>query len=326
MVTQRMLLCRAAGFLVQLAIVLCPAAHAAAYPSKPVRIIVPFAPGGGNDIIARYLAQQLTDTFGKPCLVENKPGAGGALGIEAGVKSPPDGHTLVMISSSYSVNPSLYKLSFDPVTDITPLIQIAEGPQLVVANPAFPAKSVRELIAFARQNPGLVSYASSGPGTIIHVSAELFSAMAGIKMLHVPYKGTGPALADTLGGQTNLYFGSSASSLPHVRSGRLRALAVTTLKRSPWLADVPTVDESGLPGFEVVLWYGLIAPKGLPRTVAQRINAEVGKLLLLERTAEQLHADGLAPAGGTPEQFLERIKKDIDLWRGVITDAGIKVD
>jgi tripartite-type tricarboxylate transporter receptor subunit TctC len=276
--------------------------------------------------MARYLAQNLSVTFGKPFLVENKPGAGGLLGIEAGVKSAPDGHTLLMLSGSYAISASLYKLDFDPIADITPLIQVAEGPQAIVVNPEFPARSVAELIALARQNPGMVSYASSGPGTITHVSAELFSAMAGIKMLHVPYKGTGPAVTDTVGGQTNVYFGATASTLPHIRSGRLRVLAVTTLKRSPWLPDVPTVDESGLPGFEVVLWHGLIGPKGLPPTVVTRINAEVTKLLALERTAEQLHADGVAPAGGTPEQFLERIRKDIGLWRKVVTDAGIKAD
>lgn len=320
------LLCRAAGLLVLLAFALCPATQAAGYPSKPVRIIVPFAPGGGTDIMARYLAQSLSVTFGKPFLVENKPGAGGLLGIEAGVKSAPDGHTLLMLSGSYAISASLYKLDFDPIADITPLIQVAEGPQAIVVNPEFPARSVAELIALARQNPGMVSYASSGPGTITHVSAELFSAMAGIKMLHVPYKGTGPAVTDTVGGQTNVYFGATASTLPHIRSGRLRVLAVTTLKRSPWLPDVPTVDESGLPGFEVVLWHGLIGPKGLPPTVVTRINAEVTKLLALERTAEQLHADGVAPAGGTPEQFLERIRKDIGLWRKVVTDAGIKAD
>jgi|SRR5690349_10681611 len=320
------MLCRAAGFLALLIFALCPAAHAAAYPSKPVKIIVPFAPGGGTDIIARYMAQGLTETFGKPFLVENKPGAGGLLAVEAGVRSPPDGHTLMMISSSYAVNATLYKLNFDPIADITPLIQLAEGPQVIVVNPAFPARSIQDLIALAKQNPGGVSYASSGPGTITHVSAELFSAMAGIKMLHVPYKGTGPAVSDTVGGQTNVYFGATASTLPHIRSGRLRVLAVTTLKRSPWLPEVPTVDESGLPGFEVVLWHGLIGPKGLPPSVVRQINAEVAKLLSAERTAEQLHADGVAPAAGTPGQFLERIKSDIHLWHKVITDAGIKAD
>ena len=315
-----------AGVLVLLIFALCSTAHAAAYPSKPVKIIVPFAPGGGTDIIARYVAQRLSETFGKPFLVENKPGGGGLLGVEAAVRSPADGHTLLMVSSSYAINASLYKLDFDPIADITPLIQMAEGPQVIVVNAAFPARSVRDLIALAKQDPGGVSYASSGPGTITQVSAELFSAMAGIKMLHVPYKGTGPAVTDTVGGQTNVYFGATASTLPHIRSGRLRVLAVTTLKRSPWLPDVPTVDESGLPGFEVVLWHGLIGPKGLPATVVQQINAEVTKLLSLERTAEQLHADGVAPAGGTPQQFLERIAKDMDLWRKVITHAGIKAD
>ena len=315
-----------AAALVGLAVGTLASARAEPYPARPVRVIVPFAPGGGADMVGRLVAKRLGDTFGKPFVVENKPGAGGMLGIEAGVKSPPDGHTLVMVTSSYAVNPSLYRLNFDPIADITPVVQISQGPLLIVAHPSLPARSVGELIALAKRNPGVVSYASSGPGTITHVCTELFSAMAGIKMLHVPYKGTGPALTDTIGGQTDIYFGNTASTLPHVRSGRLRMLAVTTLRRSSALADVPTVDESGLPGYEVMHWYGLIGPKGMPAPVVGRLNAEIARALQLPETAEHLAADGVVPAGGTPEAFLERIRKDVAVWRNVVADAGLKVE
>ena len=302
------------------------AVHAQQYPSKPVRIIVPFAPGGGSDFIARFMAQRLTSALGTQVIVENKPGAGGVIGIEQGVKSPPDGYTLVLIASSYTVNPSIYKLNFDPVADITPIIQMSQGPPLVVANPAFPVKTIKELIARAKAKPGDVNFASSGQGSVIHLATELFASMAGIKMSHIPYKGTGPALTDTIAGQTNVFCSSTANAMPHVKSARLKAIAVTTAKRIPALPDVPTVAESGVPGYEVILWHGLIGPKGLPRAVTDRINGEVTKALKLKETAEQLQNDGVAPAGGTPEQFAGQIQKEIGIWRKVVADAGVKVE
>ena len=311
-------------FLVFLSIALGAAAGADAYPSKPVRIIVGFAPGGGSDLIARYMAQRLSESSGKPFIVENKPGATGMLGVEAGLKSAPDGHTLVMITATYAVNPSLYRLNFDPIADITPVVLVSQGPLLIVANPSLPARSVGELIALAKRKPGGVSYGSTGPGTINHVCTELFSAMAGIKMLHVPYKGTGPAMTDTISGQTDIYFGNTTSMLPHVRSGRLRMLAVTTLRRSSALADVPTVDESGLPGYDVTHWYGLIGPKGMPAPIVGWLNAEIAKALRLPETAERFADDGFVPVGGTSEAFLERIRTEIHRWRKVVMDAGIK--
>ena len=294
------------------------------YPSKPVRIIVPFAPGGGSDFIARFMAQRLTETLGSQVIVENKPGAGGVLGIEQGVKAAADGYTLTLIASSYTVNPSVYKLNFDPLTDITPIIQMSQGPLLVVVNPALPVKSIKELIALARAKPGEVTFASSGQGSVIHLATELFDSMAKIKMNHIPYKGTGPALTDTLAGQTNVFFSSTANAMPHVKAGKLRAVAVTTAKRIPALPDVPTVAESGVPGYEVVLWHGLIGPKGMPHAVVDRINGEVTKSLKLKETAEQLQNDGVAPAGGTPEQFAAQIKKEIGVWKKVAADAGVK--
>src|ERR1700752_38467 len=274
-------------------------ALAQTYPTKPVRVVVPFAPGGGSDFIARFMAQRLTDGLGKQVIVENKPGAGGVLGIESGIKSAPDGYTLRLIASSYTVNPSIYKLNFDPVADITPIIQMSQGPLLVVARPSLPVKTTKELIALAKSKPGQINFASSGQGSVIHLATELFDSMAGIKMNHIPYKGTGPALTDTIGGQTDVFFSSTATAMPHVQSGKLLAIAVTTAKRIPALPNVPTVAESGVPGYDVVLWHGLIGPKGLPRTVVDRVNGEVTKSLKLKETAEQLQNDGVAPAGGT---------------------------
>jgi len=301
-------------------------AGAQAYPAKPVRIVVPFAPGGGSDFIARFMAQRLTEGLGKQVIVENKRGAGGVLGIEQGIKSPADGYTLTLIASSYTVNPSIYKLNFDPVADITPIIQMSQGPLLIVARPSLPVKSTQELIALAKSKPGQVNFASSGQGSVIHLATELFDSMAGIKMNHIPYKGTGPALTDTIGGQTDVFFSSTATAMPHVQSGKLRAIAVTTAKRIPALPNVPTVAESGLPGYEVVLWHGLIGPKGLPRPIVERINSEVTKTLGLKQTAEQLQSDGVAPAGGTPEQFLGQIRKEIEVWRKVAASAGVKAE
>jgi tripartite-type tricarboxylate transporter receptor subunit TctC len=299
-------------------------AAAQQYPAKPVRIVVPFAPGGGSDFIARFMAQRLTESLGKQVIVENKPGAGGVLGISEGIKAAPDGYTLTLIASSYTVNPSVYKISFDPVSDITPIIQMSQGPLVAVVRPNFPAKTTQELIALAKQKPGQINFASSGQGSVIHLATELFDSMAGIKMNHIPYKGTGPALTDTLGGQTDIFFSSTATALPHIQSGKLRAIAVTTAKRIPALPNVPTIAESGVPGYDVVLWHGLIGPKGLPRPIVDRINGDVTKALKLKDTAEQLQNDGVAPAGGTPEQFGAQIQKEIKVWRKVAADAGVK--
>ena len=302
------------------------AVQAQAYPTKPVRIIVPFAPGGGSDFIGRFIAQRLSDSWGKQVIVENKPGAGGMLGVEQGVKSAPDGYTLVLIASSYTVNPSIYKLAFDPAADITPIIQLSQGPLLVVVRPSLPVKNLKELIALAKAKPGQVNFASSGQGSVIHLATELFDSMAGIKMNHIPYKGTGPALTDTIGGQTDVFFSSTATAMPQVQAGKLRALAVTTAKRIPALPDVPTIAEAGVPGYDVVLWHGLIGPKGMPKGIVDRINAEATKALKLKETAAQLQNDGVAPAGGTPAQFGETIRKEIGMWRKVVADAGVKVE
>jgi tripartite-type tricarboxylate transporter receptor subunit TctC len=295
------------------------------YPTKPVRIIVPFPPGGGNDFIARFMAQRLSAALAQQFVVENRAGAGGTIGVEAGVKAPADGYTLTLVSNN-TVNPSLYKLRFDPIADITPVIQISSGPYIVVVHPSLPVASMGELIALAKSDPGRIFFASSGQGSVGHLATELLASMAGFKLNHVPYKGTGPALTDTIGGQTNALLGSTATTLPHVRSGRLRALAVTSSTRLASEPDIPSVAEVGVPGYETVLWHGLIGPKGMPRPVVERLNGEVSKVLQLRETGEQLQNDGVSPAGGTAEQFLSTIRREIELWRRVVNEAGVKTE
>lgn len=301
-------------------------AHAQTYPAKPIRLIVPFAPGGGSDFIGRFIAQRLSGSLKQQVVVENKPGAGGMLGIEQGVAQAADGYTLMLIASSYTVNPSIYKLRFDPVGDVTPIIQLSAGPLLAVTNPSVKAATMKEFISFAKTQPGKLNYASSGQGSVIHLATELFSSMAGVRMNHVPYKGTGPALTDTIAGQTDVFFSSTATALPQVQAGKLRALAVTTSARLPALPDVPTVQESGVAGYDVVLWHGLIGPKSLARNVVDLINAEANKILQLRDTAEQLKSDGVAPAGGSPAQFAETIRKEIAMWAKVVKDANVKAE
>ena len=301
-------------------------AVAQTWPTKPVRIVAPFAPGGGTDFIARVAAQKLSEAMGQQFIVDNRPGAGGTLGAELGIKSPPDGYTFVLIAGSYAVNPSLFKLSFDPVNDITAVIQLSQGPFLVVVHPSLPVKNVKDLIALAKAKPGQLTFASSGAGSITQLATELFNDMAGIKMIHVPYKGTGPALTDTIGGQVQLMFGSVAAALPMMKSGRLRGIAVTTPKRIEAAPDIPTIAESGLKGYEVILWHGLIAPKGLSKPILDRVNGELNKIVKSKDMQEKLAGDGVSAAGGTPGQFLALIRKDIDLWRKVVQKAGVKAE
>jgi tripartite-type tricarboxylate transporter receptor subunit TctC len=301
------------------------AASAQEWPTKPVKIVVPFAPGGGSDFIARYIARRLTEELKQPFIVDNKPGAGGNIGTEQGIKSPPDGYTLTLIASSYTVNPSVYKLNFDPVNDITPIVQISQGPLVIVVNPKVAAKNVKELIALAKAKPNEINFASSGQGSIIHAATEMFDMRAGVKMTHVPYKGSGPALTDTMSGNTQVFFSSASTAMPQVNAGKLRAIGVTTAKRIPALPNVPTVKESGV-DYEVVLWHGLIGPKGMPPAIVNKINAAVGKALKLKESEEQLQNDGVSPAGGTPQQFGDTIKREIGEWAKVVKAADIRAE
>jgi tripartite-type tricarboxylate transporter receptor subunit TctC len=314
------------GAVLVLAALAAGASFSQTYPTKPVRIIAPFAPGGGTDFIARLIAQKLTDRLGQQVIVENKPGAGGNLGAEFAVKSPPDGYTLLLIAGSYTVNPSIYKLSFDPVNDISPIVQLSQGPFVVAVHPSVPAKTLMELVEYARKEPDKLSYASAGSGSITHLASELFLEMAKIKIVHIPYKGTGPALNDTIAGNTQLIFGSVATSLQFIKSGRLRGLAVTTPQRIPAAPEMPTVSEAGVPGYQVVLWHGLVGPKGLPAAVVERVNQAANDALKSKDVADLLATDGVAPAGGSPEQFRAVIKADIERWSRVVKQANIKAD
>jgi len=296
------------------------------YPVKPVRIVIPFAPGGGTDFIARIMAQKLTEAWGQQVIPDNRPGAGGTVGAELGAKAPPDGYTLTMLAGSYGVNPALYKLNFDPVNDIQPVIQIAKGPIIVVVHPSMPVKTIKDLIALAKARPGQINYASSGQGSILHMATEHFSSMAGVKMNHIPYKGTGPAITDTVAGQTTLLFGSIATTLPQVKNGRLRAIAVTTMQRLAAQPNIPTVHESGLPNYDVTNWHGLMAPRGTPRPIVDKINADVTRIISQKDMEEKLMSDGVSPSGGSPELFSQILAKEIALWKKVAAQAKVKVD
>jgi len=304
--------------------VVAPAASAEDYPTRPIHVIVPFAPGGGSDFIARFMGLRLSELLGMPFVVENKPGAGGNLGAEIGVKATADGYTLTLIASSYTVNPAIRKVNYDPANDITPVIQFSQGPLLVLVNPSLGVNTLQELIAEAKKKPGEINFATSGQGSIIHAATELFNVKAGIKMTHIPFRGTGPALIATLAGQTQVFFSSPASAMPHVQAGKLKVLAVTTAKRLPALPNVPTVAEAGVPDYDVTLWHGLIAPKGVPRPIIDKINKAANETLKLNETSEKLATDGVAPAGGTPEQFEVIIRKEIEVWKKLAADGVIK--
>ena len=294
------------------------------YPSKPVRLIVPFAPGGGTDIVARVLAQKLTEAFGQTVIVDNRAGGGGIIGAETAVRATPDGYTVIIMSGSYATNAAMHKLPYDPVNDIRPMGLVGDTAFLVALHPAVPIKSISELIAFAKAKPGALNYGSSGTGGIAHLSGELFDLLAGTRMTHIAYKGTGPALNDLLGGQIQLIFGSAPSTIPLVRANRLRALAVTTTKRSSALPDLPTVAEAGVPGYEVVLWYGVLGPKGLPNTLVERWNAEIRKATKLPDMKERLISEGFEIDDSPPSVFQAILKRDIAKWTRVVKEAKVK--
>src|SRR5438477_3040941 len=302
-------------------------AHAQTYPTKPIRLVVPFPPGGATDILARDVAQKLTEAWGQAVIVDNRPGAGGNIGSELVAKSAPDGYTLEMGTvGTHAINASLYaKMPYDHVKDFTPIILVASVPNVLVVNPAVPVNSVRELIAYAKANPGKLNFASSGSGTSVHLSGELFKVMAGVQMTHVPYKGSSPALTDLIGGQVQLMFDNLPSSLAFIKAGKLRALAVTSASRAPALPDVPTVADT-VPGFEASSWFGVLAPAGTPPEIIARINGEVTKWLATPEAKEKLTAQGANVAGGTPQDFAKHIQAETAKWAKVVKESGAKVD
>jgi len=296
------------------------------YPNRTIRIIVPFTPGGATDIVTRIVAQKLSEQTGRQVITDNRGGAGGIVGAEAVAKPPPDGYTLVMgTSGTHAINASLYpKLSYDPVKDFAPVTRTALLPSMILAHPSVPATNVRELIAIAKKNPGQLTYASSGSAQ--YLTGALFTSMAEIDMLHVPYKGGGQAMPAQLGGEVALSFSTVVSSLPHIKSGRLCGLAVTSAKRTPAAPEFPTVAESGLPGYEAVSWYGVLAPAGTPRDIVTRLNTEVVRALKLPEVRQLMLAQGAEPVSESPEQFAALIKSDIAKWGDVVRKSGAKAD
>lgn len=305
-----------------------PEGFAEPYPNRPLRMIVPFPPGGSTDIMARLVAQKLSEKLGQQVIVDNRGGAGGTIGMNMAAKAAPDGYNLMMSTSiTHTVGASLYsKLPYNVLTDFAPITLAASVPLLLVVNPAVPAKSVKELIQLAKEKPGQLNYASPGSGTSGHLAAEMFKSMADVDIVHVPYKGGGPAVVDLIGGQVQMLILSAVATLPHVKSGKLRALAVTGSTRSPNLPDIPTVSESGLPGYEVVLWYGVSAPAKTPAAIIDRLNKDLVSIMQSPEMRERLAREGGRPVGTTPQEFEKIIRADVEKWSKVVAKAGIKAE
>jgi tripartite-type tricarboxylate transporter receptor subunit TctC len=296
------------------------------YPTRPVRILVGLAPGGGTDIQARLFAQKLTENVGRAFVVENRTGAGGTIAYALAAKSPPDGYTLLAVASGFSISPAIYsKLPYDAQKDLAPISLVVQAPLLLLSHPSLPVKSAKELISMARSKPGVLDFGSAGHGTSTGMALELFRTMAKVKVTHVPYKGTGQALIETISGQVHAMFGNPLSSYQHVKTGRLRALGVTTAQRSKIFPDLPTIAESGVPGYEDSTWFGVLAPAGTPIAIINKVNAELVKTLKSRDVLDRLAPDGAEPVGSTPEEFRQHLAREIARWRKVVRDAGIKI-
>jgi tripartite-type tricarboxylate transporter receptor subunit TctC len=297
------------------------------YPSRPVRIIVGYPAGGPIDILARLLTPGFSEAFGQQFIVDNRPGASGMIGTEQVAKSAPDGYTLLMTAATFAINPSVYpKVPYDPERDFAAIALVARAPYLLVAHPSFPARGVKDLIAVAKANPGQVNFASSGSASLPHLAGELFQLMAGVKMNHIPYKGGTPATIDTLAGQVPIIFNNMLNAVPHVKSGKMRPLGVTGLQRSAILPEVPTISESGLKGYEVTGWYGLLGPAGTPREIASRLNMEAGKVMRLPTSTERLAGDGVVTFAEPPETFTALVRDERAKWARVVRQSGIKAE
>ena len=312
------------------ALLLCAAtlAQAQPYPAKPIHLIVPFPPGGGNDTVARAIAQQIGPDLGQPLVIDNKPGAGGAVGAELAAKAPPDGYTLFLAGvGSHVVNPNVHaKLAYDPVKDFAPVTLIASAPSVLVVNPSVPARTVAELTAYARAHPGKLNYASNGAGSAAQLAAAMYESMAGVKMVHVPYKGIAPAMTDLLSGEVQLMFGTVVALVPHIQAGKLRPLAVTSKTRSALLPDVPTMAESGLPEYEAGSWYGIMAPAGTPSEIIDRLHGGIVTALAQPDVAKRLAAEGAVVIGSTPAAFAAHLKRELARVGKVVRAAGIRAE
>jgi tripartite-type tricarboxylate transporter receptor subunit TctC len=305
---------------------ICVKAEAQSWPAKPLRYIVPFPPGAFNDTLARTLAAELPKTLGQPVVVENRPGGNTIIGTELAAKSPPDGYTLFGAALPFSVIQSMYKTSFDVTKDFAPITLAGVTPNLLVANPSAPYNNVKELIAYARANPGKINYATPGNGTSNHLSMELFKSMTRTFMTHIPYKGSAPAVTDMIAGQVDTMFDNTPNVLPHVRTGRLKALAVSSRSRAPSAPEIPTVDEAGVPGYEVNVWFGVLTVAGTPVEVVQRLNTEMVKILNSADVKDRFGKVGVDVVAGTPEHFAKFLRAEVDRWAKVVKDAGIKAD
>ena len=312
------------------ALVLSASALATAqpYPAKPVHLIVPFPPGGGNDIVARAMTQQLGPDLGQPVVVDNRPGAGGSVGAELAARAPADGYTLFLAGvGSHAVNPNFHRnLPYDPIKDFAPISLVASAPSVLVVNPAVPARTLAEFTAYARANPGKLNYASNGNGSAAQLAAVLYETMADVRMVHVPYKGIAPAMTDLLSGEVQLMFGTVVALVPHIQSGKLRAIAVTSRKRSALLPNVPTLAESGLPEYEAGSWYGILAPAGTPREVIDKLHGGIVRALKQPEVAKRLAAEGAEVIGSTPDEFGAHIKAEVARVASVVRAAGIRVE
>ena len=317
---------RTAGFLFCIsALAAAPAANAQQYPTGPMRIVVPFTPGGGTDILARLIALKLNEAWGQPVVVDNRPGASGTVGTAFVAKAAGDGHTLLIVPAGYAGNPSLYKkLPYDHTRDLAPVSRLASGPLTLVVHPSLPAKSVKELIALAKSRPGEINFGSSGAGTLPHLSAELFNSMSGISMVHIPYKGAGAAVTDVMAGRVPVYFMNILQSVSLIKAGKLRALGVTTPERTPIAPDIPAIAEAGLKGFDMTNWYGMLVPAATQREVIARLGAEVTRILRLPDLTSRLADDGMTVVASSPEQFAEFLARETAKFARVIEAAGIK--
>jgi tripartite-type tricarboxylate transporter receptor subunit TctC len=308
-----------------LSLCFCIGAWGQQYPSKPVKVIVPFSPGGGSDIVARAVTTKLQDALGQPFVIENRGGAGGLVGTEAAAKSPADGYTILIMSDSFPVLAATHKPAFDPINTLVPVSQISIAPFGLVVHPSVAADTVAEFIALAKAKPGAYSYGSSGSGGLTHLISEMFCQMAGIRMLHVPYKSTGGAMPDFLSGTIQVYVGNASALLPHINSGKLKLLAVTNAERWPLLPNVPTIGET-IPGFSADPWFGMFVPKGTPGAVIERLNAAVNKMQAEEAVRKNLAGQGMLPRAGTPAEFNEIVRRDYARWLKVVQDIGFKPD
>ncbi|HXJ09823.1 MAG TPA: tripartite tricarboxylate transporter substrate binding protein [Burkholderiales bacterium] len=297
------------------------------YPSKPVHLILPFPPGGGTDILGRLIGEQLTVRLGQPVVQENRGGAGGNLGAEAVARAAPDGYTLLLAAPTLAISPTLYpKLAYDPLKDLAPIALVATVPNVMVTHPSVPARTLQEFIALAKRRPGELNFGSGGAGTSNHLGGELFNMVAGVKLVHVPYKGVNLAMQDVLAGNVQLVFIGIPAAAPHIRAGKLRALAVVAPQRSSALPDVPTAAEAGLPGFEVTTWYGVLAPAGTPRAIVERLNTELGRIMLAPELQPRLADMATEPRSGTPEAFAAYLREETAKWGKVIRDAGLRAE